>query len=108
MNSDLEEHGFGRPGDLILQFCREVTVQDGEKHFVLRHCFCLFPTLLRTVVAFCVTAHDHDSRTLGRSVLQYRCGDVRLEEKEEYEHARGCEGFGGGCEGEKGPAGSLS
>mgnify|MGYP004635699165 FL=1 len=37
---DLEEAGFGRPGDLLLKYCREVTVNEGDKswkHYVLRH-----------------------------------------------------------------------
>ena len=39
-NRELESFGFGKPGDLLLQFCREVTFDKGtevEKHYVLRH-----------------------------------------------------------------------
>ena len=39
-NGQLESFGFGKPGDLLLQFCREVTFDNGaevQKHYVLRH-----------------------------------------------------------------------
>ena len=40
MIRDLEMFGFGKPGDLLLKYCREVTFDNGKevkKHFVLRH-----------------------------------------------------------------------
>lgn len=40
MNRDLESFGFGKPGDLLLKYCREVTFDNGsevKKHYVLRH-----------------------------------------------------------------------
>ena len=39
MCSDLQLYGYGKPGDLLLKYCREVTIEEGgetKKHFVMR------------------------------------------------------------------------
>ena len=39
INSDLQNYGYGKPGDLLLKYCREVTIEEGgvtKKHFVMR------------------------------------------------------------------------
>lgn len=56
MGRDLEDAGFGRPGDLLLKYCREVTVNEGDKtwkHYVLRH-FCVCFPYLYFPFPFCV------------------------------------------------------
>ena len=39
INRDLQFFGYGKPGDLVLKYCREVTQEENGiviKHFVMR------------------------------------------------------------------------